>query len=82
MEQIKAGERFYILNNFRHFDETELSEWHNKLNQRIIYLNPIIDFIEQIKYNILNISKELSQEYFEIKSLIELLEKLRCKDSQ
>ena len=77
MEQIKSGERYYVLNNFRHFDEKELSEWYNKLNKRIVFLNPIIQFLDQIKYNIFDVSKDLAQEYFEIKSLIELLDKLK-----
>jgi len=79
MEYIKNGERYYILNNFKNFNKVELHEWYNKLNNRIIFLNPIIIFFEQIDYDIIKVNKDLAQEYFEIKSLIELLETLKKK---
>ena len=74
MIEIKASDRHFILNNYKAFTVNEFDFWHSALTKRIFYLKPLFECLEKSKIELFTISKDLSQEVFEVKELIKFLE--------
>lgn len=79
MTEVKKYERHNILNNHKWFDEETLCFWFNKINDRLNYLNPLLDELKSLKMDVRDVSGELAQELFEIKELKKLLEQYKIK---
>ena len=74
MMEITPNERHNILNNHKHFDESTLCYWFNRITDRVNYLNPLINEMALAKMSLRTVSKELAQEVFEITELQKILE--------
>jgi hypothetical protein len=77
MEEIKAHERYLVLNNYKTFDELDLFYWYDKFTRRLNYLKPLLIELENKKMNLQDVCKPLAQEVFEITELIKFLEEFK-----
>jgi len=77
MQEIKASERYMILDNYQTFDERDICYWYNKIDNRLLFLTPLLLELDKKGVRLHEVSESLNQEYFEISSLFELLNALK-----
>lgn len=74
MNQTSDQERHLVLNNYKNFDSQQLEYYYNKFNQRIEYLQPLLNELELKKMDLTELCKPLAQEVFELNELIKFIE--------
>lgn len=74
MIEVTSNERHNMLNNYKFFSESDLQYWYKRLTERMEYLKPLLDEIENKKLDLRVICKELEQEVFENTELLKLLD--------
>ena len=73
MREIKPNDRHNILSNHTNFDENTLCFWYNEISKRLDYLTPLLSELNSKNMKLIDVSKELEQEVFEIAELRNIL---------
>lgn len=74
MNQTTDNERYLVLNNYKTFDTQQLEYYYNKFNQRIKYLQPLLNELEIKEMDLYEVCRPLAQEVFELTELIKFIE--------
>lgn len=77
MEPTKSGERFFVYNNYKTLKPKELKKWYEKFNSRLLYLEPIVLFLNKCNIDLNNINSSFCNEYDEIRAIISVLEQMK-----
>lgn len=66
-------ERHHIINNHKSYNEETLCYWYNRINNRLVYLEPLLNELKVKNINLCEVSISLYQEVWEITELREIL---------